>query len=80
MKANLVDDRINTLIGQANLKLSKKVTRLAANYLTLLLRGGHSTCWDRRSTSSGSQNTQRILETIQPELPKDSRLRGRCSA
>src|SRR4051794_16680310 len=34
VKASLVDDRINTPTNQANLKLSKKVTRLAANYLT----------------------------------------------
>jgi ABC-2 type transport system permease protein len=76
VKANLVDDRINTLITQANLRLSKKVTRLAANYLTLLLRGGHLSLLGQTLNVLGLQNTQHILEAIQPELPKDSPFAG----
>jgi ABC-type multidrug transport system permease subunit len=72
VKANLVDDRISALINQANLRLSKKVTRLAANYLTLLLRGGNLELLGQSLNVLGLQNTQRILEAIQPELPKDS--------
>jgi ABC-type multidrug transport system permease subunit len=76
VKASLVDDRINTLITQANLRLSKKVTRLAANYLTLLLRGGHLSLLGQTLNILGLQNTQQILEAIQPELPKDSPFAG----
>jgi len=72
IKANLVDDRISALINQANLKLSKKVTRLAANYLTLLLRGGDLSLLGQTLNVLGLKNTQRILEAIQPELPKGS--------
>jgi ABC-2 type transport system permease protein len=72
VKANLVDDRINALINQANLKLSKKVTRLAANYLTLLLRGGDLNLLGQTLNVLGLENTQRILEAIEPQLPKDS--------
>src|SRR3954447_7843652 len=72
IKANLVDDRISALITQANLKLSKKVTRLAANYLTLLLRGGQFSLLGQSLHVLGLKNTQQILEAIQPELPKDS--------
>jgi ABC-type multidrug transport system permease subunit len=72
VKANLVDDRISALINQANLRLSKKVTRLAANYLTLLLRGGNLELLGQSLNVLGLQNTQRILEAIQPELRKDS--------
>src|SRR3954468_18470361 len=72
VKANLVDDRISALINQANLKLSKKVTRLAANYLTLLLRGGNLSLLGQTLNVLGLKNTQHILEAIQPELPKDS--------
>jgi ABC-2 type transport system permease protein len=76
VKANLVDDRISTLIGQANLKLSKKVTRLAANYLTLLLRGGELNLLGQTLNVLGLENTQRILEAIRPELPRDSEFSG----
>jgi ABC-2 type transport system permease protein len=76
VKASLVNDRINTLINQANLKLSKKVTRLAANYLTLLLRGGHLSLLGQTLNILGLQHTQQILEAIQPELPKDSPFAG----
>jgi ABC-type transport system involved in cytochrome c biogenesis permease component len=76
IKASLVDDRISALINQANLKLSKKVTRLAANYLTLLLRGGHLSLLGQTLNILGLKNTQRILEAIQPELPKDSPFAG----
>src|SRR5216110_2579813 len=41
VKANLVDDRISSLVTQANLKISKQVSRISANYLTLLLKGGN---------------------------------------
>ncbi len=41
VKARLVDDRISSLVTQANLRISKQVTRISANYLALLLRGGN---------------------------------------
>ena len=40
VKAQLVDDRIHSLITEANLLLSKQVSGQAANYLDLLVRGG----------------------------------------
>lgn len=76
VKANLVDDRISALITQANLRLSKKVTRLAANYLELLLRGGHLSLLGQTLNVLGLKNTQQILEAIQPELPPNSPFAG----
>src|SRR5215208_188898 len=76
IKANLVDDRINTLISQANLRLSTKVTRLAADYLTLLLRGGQFNLLGQTLNVLGLKNSERILEQIQPELPKGSPFAG----
>ena len=40
-RRGLVDDRISSLVTQANLRISKQVTRISANYLALLLRGGN---------------------------------------
>jgi ABC-2 type transport system permease protein len=76
IKAGLVNDRIDALITQANLRLSTKVTRLAANYLTLLLRGGQLNLLGQTLDVLGLQNTQSILEAIEPELPKDSPFAG----
>jgi ABC-2 type transport system permease protein len=72
VKAGLVNDRISALIDQANLRLSKKVTRLAANYLTLLLRGGSFNLLGQTLNVLGLENTQHILEAIRPELPQGS--------
>src|SRR4029078_1896087 len=52
--------------------LSRKSPRLSATYLTLLLRGGHLSLLGQTLDILGLQNTQKILESIQPELPKNS--------
>ncbi len=72
VKARLVDDRISSLITEANLKLSKKVTRISASYLTLLLRGGSFNLLGQTLNVLGLKNTQRILEALRPELPANS--------
>ena len=40
VKARLVDDRISSLVTEANLRISEQVTQISANYLSLLLEGG----------------------------------------
>jgi len=72
VKARLVDDRISALVTQANLRLSKKVTRISANYLTLLLRGGSFSLLGQTFNVLGLENTQHILEAVRRELPKSS--------
>src|SRR5919198_4117350 len=69
VKARLVDDRISSLITEANLKLSKKVTRISASYLTLLLRGGSFNLLGQTLNVLGLKNTQRIIEQVRQALP-----------
>ncbi|OLE37777.1 MAG: hypothetical protein AUG48_03655 [Actinobacteria bacterium 13_1_20CM_3_68_9] len=76
VKARLVDDRISSLVTQANLKLSKQVTRISANYLTLLLRGGNFNLLGQTFNVLGLKNTQRILEAVRPQLPANSPFAG----
>ena len=76
VKARLVDDRINSLVTQANLRLSKKVTRISANYLTLLLRGGSFNLLGQTLKVLGLKNTQRIIEQVRQALPGGSPLAG----
>ena len=76
VKARLVDDRISSLVTQANLRLSKKVTRISANYLTLLLRGGSFNLLGQTLNVLGLKNTQHIIEQVRVALPRGSPLAG----
>jgi ABC-type transport system involved in cytochrome c biogenesis permease component len=76
VKARLVDDRISSLVTEANLRISKQVTKISANYLSLLLRGGRFSLLGQTFNVLGLKNTQRILEALRPELPADSPFAG----
>ena len=72
VKARLVDDRISSLVTEANLRISEQVTRISATYLDLLLRGGEFSLLGQTFNVLGLKNTQRILEDLRPELPAGS--------
>jgi ABC-2 type transport system permease protein len=72
VKARLVDDRISSLVTEANFRISKQVTRISANYLGLLLEGGHFNLLGQTFNVLGLKNTQRILGALRPELPAGS--------
>ncbi len=72
VKARLVDDRISSLVTQANLRISKQVSQISANYLALLLRGGNFNLLGQTLNILGLKNTQRILEAVRPQLPANS--------
>jgi len=76
VKARLVDDRISSLVTEANLRISKQVTKISANYLSLLLRGGRFSLLGQTFNVLGLKNTQRILEALRPELPAGSPFAG----
>ena len=40
VKAQLVDERISTLLAQANLAIARRIAREGGNYLNLLIDGG----------------------------------------
>ncbi len=72
VKARLVDDRISSLITEANLRISEQVTRISANYLSLLLRGGSFDLLGQTFNVLGLKNTERILEALRSDLPAKS--------
>jgi ABC-2 type transport system permease protein len=72
VKARLVDDRISSLVTEANLRISEQVTRISATYLDLLLRGGEFSLLGQSFEVLGLKNTQRILEDLRSELPPGS--------
>jgi ABC-2 type transport system permease protein len=72
VKARLVDDRISSLVTEANLQISELVTQISAGYLGLLLDGGNIDLLGQTINVLGLKNTQRILEELRPELPAGS--------
>jgi ABC-type transport system involved in cytochrome c biogenesis permease component len=76
VKAGLVDDRIDSLVTQANLRISKEVSRISARYLTLLTRGGTFNLLGQTLDILGLRNSERILKVVRSELPADSSTGG----
>jgi ABC-2 type transport system permease protein len=74
VKAGLVDDRIDSLVTQANLRISKEVSRISGSYLTLLTEGGTFDLLGQTIDVLGLRNSERILKQVRSELPADSAL------
>jgi ABC-2 type transport system permease protein len=74
VKAGLVDDRISSLVTQANLRISKEVSHISASYLTLLTQGGTFNLLGQTLDILGLNNSQQILERVRSDLPRNSPL------
>jgi hypothetical protein len=75
VKAELVDDRIQALVTEANLILSRRVSEQASSYLDLLVEGGR---FDIPLLGDaveilGLKRTERILERLRDRLPAADR-------
>jgi ABC-2 type transport system permease protein len=75
VKAQLVSDRISSLITQANLKISKKVVRSAASYIGLIVHGGDLSFLGQSFNVLGLTNSAQILSRVIQDLPQNSPLR-----
>ena len=80
VKARLVDDRISSLVTEANLRISKQVTKISANYLSLLLRGGSvQPARARPSTSSASRTPSASSRRCGRSCPRVARSPARST-
>ncbi|MGH2951652.1 MAG: ABC transporter permease [Solirubrobacterales bacterium] len=75
IKAELVDDRIQALVTEANLILSQRVSAQAADYLDLLVEGGRFEIPLLGGVVEilGLERTERILEDVRADLPPPAR-------
>jgi hypothetical protein len=75
LKAQIVDDRINSLLNQANLLLSDKITQVAVNYEQLLANGGEFQIPFLNQTVHvlGLQRSEQILRSVEGSLPPGPR-------
>jgi ABC-2 type transport system permease protein len=75
LKAQIVDDRISSLLTQANLLLSGKISDVASNYEKILANGGDFEIPFLGQTVHvlGLQKSAEILSSIQGSLPPQQR-------
>ncbi|HEV2727804.1 MAG TPA: ABC transporter permease, partial [Solirubrobacterales bacterium] len=73
VKAELVDDRITTLLAQANLAIARRIGAEGGRYLELLVRGGEFEVLGETIPILGLQASARILEQVAPALPPSLR-------
>jgi ABC-2 type transport system permease protein len=69
VKARLVNDRIDALLGQANLLVARRIAGEGGKYLKLLVDGGSFDVLGQAVQILGLRNTARILEALRPALP-----------
>lgn len=72
VKGDLVDDRINSLLSEANLRISQKVSEVSASYLQLLLDGGDFSIFGDGLNILGLRDSERILREVRKQLPPGS--------
>jgi ABC-type multidrug transport system permease subunit len=69
VKAQLVDERISTLLAQANLAIARRIATEGSKYLNLLIDGGRFTAIGQTFNILGLRATAQILGALEPALP-----------
>lgn len=67
--SQVTDDRIDAMLGEANLLIAKRLSEAANQYLDLILRGGEFDLFGRQIEVLGLQKSEQILKRIAPKLP-----------
>ena len=73
VKAELVDDRITTLLAQANLAIARRIGSEGSRYLGLIVNGGTFNVLGERIPILGLRASARILDAVTPALPRSLR-------
>jgi len=72
VKAGLVDDRINALLAEANLRISQQVSDVSTSYLQILRDGGDFTFLGNAIDILGLRRSEQILRDVRAQLPPSS--------
>src|SRR6476646_4616584 len=73
VKAELVDDRITSLLAQANLAIARRIGSEGGRYLNLIVNGGNFKALGGTIHILGLAASSHILEAVAPALPKSLR-------
>jgi len=74
VKQRLVDDRITSLLAQANLRIAREVARVSTEYLDLLQQGGSLSVLGQTFDVLGLENTGQILRALRPAVGSSDQL------
>ena len=69
VKSELVKDRINALLAQANLAIARRIATEGSHYLQLLIDGGRLPVLGESIQILGLRATAQILTALEPALP-----------
>jgi ABC-2 type transport system permease protein len=69
VKARLVNDRINSLLTQANLVIARRIAAEGGKFMGLVLDGGQFSVLGQTIQILGLRNSARILRALRPALP-----------
>jgi ABC-2 type transport system permease protein len=69
VKAELVDDRITTLLAEANLRVSQQISDVSVGYLGILLDGGSLSFLGQDFSILGLRDAEHILTGVRENLP-----------
>jgi ABC-2 type transport system permease protein len=72
IKAAAVNDRISTLLAEANLLVAKRIAGEGSRFIDLLVNGGDFEVVGQVIEILGLKETAKILETVRPSLPAGS--------
>jgi ABC-2 type transport system permease protein len=72
IKAQYVESTINSRLADANKALSDELTKIAAGYLGILLRGGHFSLLGRQFDVLGLTTTKAIVDASLTQVPRGS--------
>jgi len=70
VKAQLVDDRIDALLAEANLAIAKRIAGEGSRYLKLVIDGGDFEVLGQAVQILGLRASARILAALEPSLPE----------
>ncbi|HSS04535.1 MAG TPA: ABC transporter permease [Solirubrobacterales bacterium] len=73
VKAQIVDDRITALLGQANLFIARQIAAEGGRYLNLVINGGNFDLLGEKIAILGLRPSASILQALRPALPPDLR-------
>ena len=76
VKERLVDDRITSLLSEANLRIAREVAKTSTRYLELIQRGGTLSLLGQSFDVLGLTNAERILQALRPALSSSAELQA----
>ncbi|MCC6755156.1 MAG: ABC transporter permease, partial [Solirubrobacterales bacterium] len=69
VESQVTDDRIQSMLGEANLLLAKRLSEGAKQYLDLILGGGSFDLLGQKVEVLGLQKSEQILRRVEPKVP-----------